>query len=152
MLPDFSGEVSLNLTSGLVTSCCSCKTACWRLVFWREGPRALVTPVKAIREEVWLMKSNQSFWVGPCTHVRVKIIFSEYNFLPNATFSQRQVGIGAIPSSILMCSKKISVNFYDQMNQDESSNLIRFPRQIKTCRVSAQRPHESSIRSSRSIW
>ena len=29
-IPDFLGEVGLNLALGLATSCCSCLTACWR--------------------------------------------------------------------------------------------------------------------------
>ena len=28
--PDFLDKVSLNFSLGLVTSCCSCETACWR--------------------------------------------------------------------------------------------------------------------------
>ena len=45
---DFSGKVGLILASGLVTSCCSQKTACWRpACCWLQwGSRALVTPLK----------------------------------------------------------------------------------------------------------
>ena len=54
--PDFSGKVGLNLALGLVTSCCSCQTAWWRPACCGVGPRALVTPIKAIRVGVGLLK------------------------------------------------------------------------------------------------
>ena len=55
-IPDFSGELGLNLALGLVTSCYGQKTSSWRssCCWLGEGPWALVTPVKAIRVRVWL--------------------------------------------------------------------------------------------------
>ena len=56
--PPQTSQVGLNLALGLVTSCCSVKLHDGDLhaVGWGEGPRSLVTPVKAIRVRVGLKK------------------------------------------------------------------------------------------------
>ena len=62
--PDFSGELDLNFALGLVTSCCSCQTACWRpaccWVGW--GSMSIGDPSKSQLGGIGVYKKVSAIW------------------------------------------------------------------------------------------